>query len=397
MTTFLDEEAFLRFTPKEMHEHLRRFDTFLVRVASEQPNVKSMLKNPFALFDASASFPIIHAVVLQKGSRWISFSGGISGMYRRREGHRFVAKDGDEQPLGMQPLLRLEVVTDPHLTDHGRDSVVKLLRGSDSERAEETARLTAIANLATKPAAVFSAPLPLMMKGTADSFKSQRFTLYQHIFGAGHEYPDDGSFYVGITSRDWKRRWAEHRAAILRGSRLKFHQEYARRLAEKQLTYVHHKVMAVFATLEEVQDYEEAVVAGHWDDERLLNMIPGGKAGVKYLREHSMLRKPGTITPKEIEGALEGWLRENPRKGVPAPWVAKSWEDADYALRVICGPEGRLTVEQVFRIRSLAAVGLSHELIAKQTGATSAQQVRRVLDGRTYSRVISDAPGDFTG
>lgn len=393
MTTLLDEEAFLRFTPKEMHEHIRRFDGFLEDLASKQSNIRAMLENPFALFDASESLPIIHAVALLSGSRWLCFSGAISGMYRRKAEHRFVTKDGADEPKGVQPLLRLEVVADPHLAGHSLDSALRLLRGSDVERKQEMARLTEIANCATKPSALFTAPMLLMRKGAADKFKSQRYTLYQHIFGAGHEYPDNGAFYVGITSRDWKRRWAEHRAAIARGSRLKFHETYARRMTERQLTYVHHKVMGVFSTLEEVQDYEEAMVSGHWDDERLLNMIPGGKAGVRYLREHSMLRKAGDVTPKVVEKALEGWLRDNPRKGVPAPWVAKSWEDADYALRVICGPEGRLSLEQVLSIRSLAATGLSPELIAQQTGATSVQQVQRVLSGRTYSRVFPEAKG----
>jgi hypothetical protein len=39
-------------------------------------------------------------------------------------------------------------------------------------------------------------------------------------------------------------------------------------------------------------------------------MIPGGKAGPRYLREYSILRKGQVVTPDEREGILKAWLDE---------------------------------------------------------------------------------------
>jgi len=208
----------------------------------------------------------------------------------------------------------------------------------------------------------------MILAPTAKRFLRHRFTLYQHIFGAGHEYPIDGLFYVGITSRDWQKRWGEHRAAINRGSPLKFHRAYRERQEAQQLTYVHHKVMGVASTLDELQDLEEVFVAGHWDDQRLLNMIPGGKAGIEYLHKHRILGKNVVPWPEEVERTLEAWLREHPRKGLPAPWVAEQWNDPEYAMKVICGPEGRLSVEQVMLIRSLGQGGVPADEIMARVG-----------------------------
>lgn len=388
MTKILDKEAFRRFTPKEMHEHIKDFDDYLSHLKEKDASVKNLIENPFALFPAQEVFPIVHVTALRNAGRWHYFSSGRSSVYKRREGHRFVSQDGGDSLEGMQPLLRLEVVSDPSLVAaFDVSSAKKLLGSNESDSRTEMERLSEIAKTTLHPAVVFSAPLAIMKNGTAERFRLHRFTLYQHILGDGFEYPDDGLFYIGITSREWKRRWAEHRAAIMRGSRLKFHRAYGDRLLQKRLTFVHHKVMGVFTALDQVQDLEEAIVAGHWDDARLLNMIPGGKAGIKYLHEHVMLARKAASMPEHVEAALEGWLRHHPRKGLPAPWVAKNWEDEDFALKIICGPEGRLSIDQVLQIRVLAEGGLTAAAISVQIGAKNVLQVQRVMGGTTYGRV----------
>ena len=152
--------------------------------------------------------------------------------------------------------------------------------------------------------------------------------------------------------------------------------------------------MGVASTLDELQDLEEVFVAGHWDDQRLLNMIPGGKAGIEYLHKHRILGKNVVPWPEEVERTLEAWLREHPRKGLPAPWVAEQWNDPEYAMKVICGPEGRLSVEQVMLIRSLGQGGVPADEIMARVGAKNADQVRRVLAGKTYTRVPEGPSGE---
>lgn len=388
MTIIIDKEAFRHYAPKELHPHLRQFDAYLVQKGVQDQRVRKIIENPFAFFSAESFFPVIHVIALLKDGTWNYFSASLD-RYKRKEGHRLVSEDENQNPQSMQPWLRLEVVSDPNLTSVFDKSVAlrALAKGGDTLDPEDLKVYSELAKTAKAPAVLFTAPLVLMKKGVAEKLMRQRFTLYQHIFGSGHEYPDDGMFYVGITARDWKKRWSEHRAAINRGSPLKFHRVYRERTVQGRLTYVHHKVMGVAPSLLEIQDLEEAFVAAHWDDDRLLNMIPGGRAGIAYLHEHGRIAKNAIPTPDNVERVLEAWLREHPRKGLPAPWVSKNWKDDSYALKVICGPEGRLSIEQVFAIRSLAAGGASAEQIATQVGARNIQQVQRVIERKTYVRV----------
>lgn len=402
MTRLIDKDAYRHYAPKELHVLLNGFDDYLAQLMVQDQNVKNMVENPFAMFSTQASFPIIHLTALLRDGKchFIRHPG-----VKRREGHRVVAEPGSDDLPGMMPSIRFEVVSDPKLTRSvdRKDALEFLARhANDAEPLDDMAlaraRVAELQKLAAttgeameveKPAVIFSAPIVMIKKGIAQRFLHQRFTLYQHIIGAGHEYPNDGPFYIGITARDWKKRWAEHRAAILRGSMLKFHKVYRERVLDKKLTYVHHMIMGVAPTLERIQDLEEAFVAGHWHDTRLLNMIPGGRAGIAYLHEHAILGRTITPTPDNIERVLEEWIREHPRKGLPAPWVAEKWKDDAYALKIICGPEGRLSIDQVVAIRNMAAGGLSAEKILASVGAKNLGQVERVMAGKTYSRVTA--------
>lgn len=385
----LDKDALKRFAPKEMHRHYRDFCDALFDLSQQNPGYRSLLSNPLAVVRGGKYPPIIHIVALFRDGHWIHFPAPPRPY---REGHRFVSQDGPTEDFAMQPMLRLEVVTDPKLTSGDRQSMTKLLQEHSQGRNDLMQERTREANTATTPALVFSIPLAMMVASSAKRYLRHRFTLYQHIFGQGHEWPDDGLFYVGITCRDWQKRWGEHRAAINRGSPLKFHKAFRERQEAQQLTYVHHKVMGVASTLDELQDLEEVFVAGHWDDTRLLNMIPGGKAGIEYLHKHRILGRNVIPMPEEVERTLEAWLREHPRKGLPAPWVSEQWKDPEYALKVICGPEDRLSVDQVLTIRSLGQGGMTAPEIVERVGARNVEQVRRVLSGKTYSRVMDTAP-----
>nr|WP_145546458.1 hypothetical protein [Variovorax boronicumulans] len=383
----LDTDACKFFSPKEMHPLLNRFDRLLTQLVGMHQDARAYVSNPTALFSVEKQFPIVHLVALWKDDNWHLFRGH-GGTYRRREGHRTVGETRGSAP-GMQPILRLEVVEDPMLTAaFDRDLHVKSrARGVPFDELDEFKAYSEAHTQAKKPAVLFSAPLLMLLAPNARRFSSQRFTLYQHIFGDGHEYPDDGLFYVGMTGRDWKTRWAEHLRAINKGSQLMFHREYRSRIARQRLTYVHHKVMGVAPTLERLQELEEAFVRGHWEDARRLNMIPGGKAGLDYLRANGMVQTAPRQTPEGAELVLDHWLKENPRKGLPAPWVSELWKTDDYALSVICGPDGRLSVEQVRRVRDLARGGEELETICAAVGARNVQQVRRVIEGSTYGRV----------
>jgi len=93
-----------------------------------------------------------------------------------------------------------------------------------------------------------------------------------------------------------------------------------------------------------------------------LNMIPGGREGIRVLRKLS----PGgrSLTESDDrEAFLDGYLKTHSHFGKPNPGVAESWNDPAYAEAVICGRENRLSADQVREIRYLAATGNSIQRI----------------------------------
>lgn len=294
---------------------------------------------------------------------------------KMRSGHRAVSKfeefesgralSDDELPL--QPIIRVDIVEDPALIAAARNGLFEL----DVPGLE-------------KPSSVFSVPARILLK--PDGWPKRSYVLYQHIFGQGNSYPDDGFFYVGVTTRSWKERWNEHRRAMKNGSKLLFHRRFAEELERQRISYVHHKVMGVTGDIEALYATEAFLVEGHWHDQRRLNMIPGGKRGLRYLRQNEMLKNHVVPEPDQRDQLIENWLRANPRKGLPAPWISEMWKDDGWAIAQICGRDRRLSVDQVHAIRGLA-LNNNVEEIAKKIGALNTLQVQRVIDGKTYSRI----------
>ncbi|QBZ89180.1 hypothetical protein EPZ47_10785 [Pseudomonas viciae] len=143
-----------------------------------------------------------------------------------------------------------------------------------------------------------------------ERWPDKAYALYQHIFGMGNSYPDDGFFYVGITKRRWQTRWAEHFRAVKKGSNLHFHRKFREERDAGRITYIHHKVMAITDDLDKLYNAEKFLIEGHWDDERRLNMIPGGKTGLRYLqysrREKLLHRMSEMVSWTRGSLAIEG-------------------------------------------------------------------------------------------
>ena len=117
-----------------------------------------------------------------------------------------------------------------------------------------------------------------------------------------------------------------------------------------------------------------------------LNMIPGGFKGLRHLHKLGIIARQN-ISLEERDGALAEFLQQNPRKGIPNPFIAELWKDDDYYLKVIEARPKTLSVEQVRLIRKLAAEVISIEEIAERVGALNEIQVKNVIAGRTYRRV----------
>ncbi len=369
----INREWWEHLAPKVMHRRLREVEALLrewcrsdygahwLNVAKQEGGVIRVKPGQV--------IPVVHFIALADRPVFIAPQQAI------RAGHRMVGTDQfrsgrplEEGELALRPEIRLDVVQDHALL-------------AAAARRDNSAHVAGV----KEPSQVFSVPARFLIASNA--WPKKAYVLYQHIFGEGPSYPDDGFFYVGVTTRSWQKRWMEHRRAIEAGSLLLFHRKLREELSAERVTYIHHKVMGITDDLEALYSTEEWLIEGHWVDTRRLNMIPGGKSGLKYLRENGMLTERVVPLPDERDRLVETWLREHPRKGLPAPWVAEKWKDDEWAIAQICGRNDRLSVEQVRAIRELAK-RYTAETIAERIGARNKDQVQRVIDGETYTRIV---------
>jgi hypothetical protein len=369
----INRDWWKHLAPKVMHRLLREVEDLLrewcrseygahwLGVARQEGGVIRVKLGQF--------IPVVHFVALADRpifvapQQMVRLGHRVVGVERFMSGR--VVEDGE---LALRPEIRLDVVQD--------DALLAAVA-----RLDTSARIAGVRD----PSQVLSVPACFLIAPKA--WPKKAYVLYQHIFGDGSSYPNDGLFYVGVTTRSWQKRWAEHRRAVEIGSPLLFHRRLRESLSDGRVTYIHHKVMAITDDLDALYAAEEWLIKGHWDDTRRLNMIPGGKAGLKYLRENGMLAERVVPMPDERDRLVEAWLREHPRKGLPAPWVSEKWKDDAWAVAQICGRDDRLSVEQVRAIRELAR-SHSAKTIAERIGARNKEQVQRVIDGDTYTRVV---------
>lgn len=308
--TAVDPEWWEHLTPPAMHRHREAFDAILERFISTAYGAfwlrSAMSPQGVIRVSPGQPIPVLHAVAL-----------GADQPFRLpqrlvRPGHRFVGpyqmESGrplapDELALG--PEIRFEVVTDP--------AMVHAVRTMDLDKPMDDV---------TEPTQVFSIPAWYLLRPEVRPGRSH--VLYQHIFGRSGSYPDDGFFYVGITTRRWQTRWAEHQRAIATGSRLNFHRVFREETEARRVTYVHHKVMGVTDDVEVLYKAEEWLLKQHWEDKRRLNMIPGGRAGRRiFQRSKSVVAPPGggprtrrnaRLSPAQVMAILD--LRGAPIAGI---------------------------------------------------------------------------------
>lgn len=360
--------------PKQLIPRRREVESLINEYIYAGSFVKEWLRvaqNPEGVFRVKPGnlIPNLHIVFIGKKP------GFIAPFSKIKEGHRSVGRTSlfasgkalENDELVTVPIISVEMVTDPLFITASAQGMTSI---------DE--------NKITQPSLLFSIPAHYLLSPKLSP--SNAYVLYQHIFGQGASYPIDGYFYVGVTKRNWQKRWAEHKRAINNDSPLLFHSKFREERQNGRVTYLHHKVMEITNDLEQLYKAEEFLVEGHWDDERRLNMIPGGKSGLRYMRENGMVK--GSLVPQsdERDGIVSTWLKEHPRKGLPAPWIAEKWKDNNWAIAQICGRDDRLSVEQVRAIRKLAETFTSEE-ICTRIGEKDVNKVNRVIKGKTYSRI----------
>ena len=219
--------------------------------------------------------PVFHFIAMITPNGWHRFAIPPDNLQKIKSNARYAVagKNFDIKDTGeiyLMPTFRLEIVTDPYLIEQTMLGTL-VASGQAFPRFERPK--------VTKPSVLFSSNVGNLVTNKithSEHPEPPKFVLYQHMFGDDTEYPMNGPFYVGLTRRDWKKRWSEHRAAINHGSPLKFHRVFRERRESGLLTHVHHKIMGAVDDLEMLQQLERDLVEGHWHDKRLLNMRRGG-------------------------------------------------------------------------------------------------------------------------
>jgi hypothetical protein len=280
---------------------------------------------------------------------------------------------------------------------HGRILMAQIIEKKDEKETAPVAFLS-MRSLSLDIPMRAEIPLRALIKGSPDL--SGTYTVYLHALMC-----DDGLdfVYYGLTRRGWNLRFLEHtKAGVASGSRRLFPQKLAAlidaRVAERaglsdprpKLAGVVSAVCAVGVDEDMALDIEEylvdkySLVTKHPNG---LNMIPGGREGIRVLHQLAGFASETLVDTESRETALEAHLAEHPQLGFPKPGVAEAWNDPAYAEAVICGRGNRLSGEQVREIRYLASTGWNIAEIRQKVGANDDAQVRRVIAGRTYSRV----------
>ncbi len=225
--------------PKPMIARRREVEALLNNFIQTSPNGAEWIKvakNPNGIFRIKPGqmIPVVQLTFLGKAP------GFIAPFQKLKAGHRTVGaateyQSGplEEEERALQPIISVDLVTDPLFIQAARQGQTTL----DESQI-------------TQPSLLFSIPAHFLL--SPKHFPKRAYVLYQHIFGHGGSYPNDGFFYVGVTTRSWQKRWSEHKRAINGGSPLLFHKKYREEKEKGRITYVNHKVMGITDDLEKL-------------------------------------------------------------------------------------------------------------------------------------------------
>lgn len=191
--------------------------------------------------------------------------------------------------------------------------------------------------------------------------------------------------YIGVTKRNWLKRMSEHFNEVRSGSNKTFHRAW-REYAGRSDVLLSSELITTNHTFDQIMAWEEWAVDEQMKAGTSLNMIPGGFKGMKYLHEHRLTNNQ-VVSVKERDAAIQRYQAQHPRAGIPNLIISELWNNEEYAQKVICGAEGRLSPDQVRKIRELNEMSIPVERITEMVSANNTLQVKRVLSGKTYSRI----------
>lgn len=310
----------------------------------------------------------------------------LTGFGRDIHGHVQLIVDDTLKTLASTPLTgHINVVYDHDDDETQRGAIPKNWGHVPLEEEtfeQKTAGSLRIFNLQGGRRHITTVPLYLLLGNRCPPYH-----LYRHAFltdEVGRQMKNTS--YIGITSRGWRKRWTEHLNSARSGSNYLFHRAVRKYhgVAECEL----HSIVGWALSEKQAFDMEERLVGESSLYPLGLNMVPGGNAGLAYLRRIGALGKNERVNIDDRQKIVDRFFESASRKGIPNPLAAAHWLNPDYAEKVICAGEDRLKPQQIRDARFMASLGRDVESIATQIGARNSMQVRRLIAGETYSRIV---------
>ena len=236
-----------------------------------------------------------------------------------------------------------------------------------------------------------SVPLQALMLGWGDVAEGSQGYCHSIAF------LDEGRaleqwYYAGITTRNWLQRMEEHFQEVRSGSNKRFHAAWRSYTGNAQVVLC-SELVVLNHSYEGIMDWEENQVDFHMAAGNSLNMIPGGFKGLRFLHEQRLTPRLD-ITLEERDAAIVAYAKaEYGARGgidarVPNLLLSQLWQDDGFYLKVLAGRRDVLTPGQVVAIRQLATQGRTEAQIVDIVGARNTAQVKRVMAGSTYRRIV---------
>ena len=229
-------------------------------------------------------------------------------------------------------------------------------------------------------------PLQFLIR-SAEKFKGTYSVYLSRTYAPDSDEP---YLYVGITKRQPAIRLREHIQAAMQGSPYLHARKLREHLDAGHDVVIEFEIYATGLSQDDANNLEEYFVDKFsWSQKHKngLNMIPGGFAGARYLAKLANGSETALAKPESREVLLREWLDDHPLRGKANPAVAEMWNDPAYAESIICGPEGRLSPEQIREARHLSIIGNTIEEIVSAVNAKSSRQIENLLSGKTYTRI----------
>lgn len=230
-------------------------------------------------------------------------------------------------------------------------------------------------------------PLQSLMIGFGDPMDGY------HCYGHGISFLDDKGnpqenevFYCGITKRGWLTRMNEHFREIKGSSDKTFHRRWREYQGDSNVL-LNSELVALNHSFDAAMNWEEWIVGKYMDQNKSLNMIPGGFAGLKSFSSQTKHSRSG-IDNSVVRGQGSFFYFANQsRRGIPNPMIEKLWRDDSYYAKVIGNRDSTFSRDDLRKIRKMAHEGHQLDSIGQHFGIVNLKRIKNILEGKTYRRM----------